>query len=613
MTAISDKYAQLGGPQSFLGNAVSPELPAAGGGSKQEFQHGTIYFHQRTGAFEVHGAIRARFLALGSEGSAFGYPTSDETVAQDGVGRFNNFENASIFWHPDTDAHEIHGPIRERWRAMGSERATLGYPTTNEQTTTDGIGRYNHFQKGSIYWSPTTGAHEVFGLIRARWAALRWEQGLLGYPITTPFTEVRNRITFFVALFQKGMIEVNSDTQQVYVKRLAGTTPNYSIPVIAYRVSDTDGSRPCAITVDGVQQWINEANRVFSTAGIRFTYDGILRDLRDTEVNNLRGEGDSWWKSARDRLNQLAAQHRSVVVVHRADIGGGFSWWTYDFVAMSFFDSVHLNALSILAHELGHHFGLPHTFGRVFPNAREAEDYILSARPIDELDGDRTVIDDTPPDPYIENLHGDTAIQAIALDQHVFQIARKNIMSYWDHGGTGYLSPSQCDRIRQVVVERKNRYLNVSESWEMWQIDWRWCQKCQGLFFSNGQPGAGRCPAGGQHEKGTSGNYTLAHNQVGFVGQQDWRWCHKCHGLFFSGGQSTAGRCSAGGQHEKGVSGSYTLPHEQANFPGQSDWRWCHKCQGLFYAGGRIAIGRCPAGGQHERNVSGNYTLIHNP
>ena len=97
------------------------------------------------------------------------------------------------------------------------------------------------------------------------------------------------------------------------------------------------------------------------------------------------------------------------------------------------------------------------------------------------------------------------------------------------------------------------------------------------------------------------------------MGQQAWRWCHKCHGLFFSGGQSTAGRCSAGGQHEKGVSGSYTLPHEQANFPGQSDWRWCHKCQGLFYAGGRIAIGRCPAGGQHERNVSGNYTLIHNP
>ena len=148
------------------------------------------------------------------------------------------------------------------------------------------------------------------------------------------------------------------------------------------------------------------------------------------EVNNLRGEGDSWWKSARDRLNQLyMAQHRSVVVVHQADIGGGFSWWTYDFVAMSFFDSVHLNALSILAHEpatiLAYH---THSIG--YSNAREAEDYILSARPIDELDGDRTVIDDTPPDPYIENLHGDTAIQAIALDQHVFQQPGKNIMSY---------------------------------------------------------------------------------------------------------------------------------------------------------------------------------------
>ena len=271
-----------------------------------------------------------------------------------------------MFWHPDTDAYEVHGLIRERWRAMGAERPILGYPTTNESTTPDGIGRYNHFQKGSIYWTPTTGAHEVFGVVRARWAALRWERGLLGYPITTPFTETRNRITFLVALFQKGKIEVNSDTQQVYVKRFAGATPNYSIPIVAYRVSDDDGSRPCAITVDGVQQWIDEANRVYAAAGIRFTYDGILRELRDTEVNNLTDEGNPWWQSARDRLNQLAAQHRSIVVVHRAEVGGGFSWWTYDFVAMSFFDAINPNALSILAHELGHHFGLHPRLGRYF-------------------------------------------------------------------------------------------------------------------------------------------------------------------------------------------------------------------------------------------------------
>lgn len=154
MTAISDKYAQLGGTASFLGAQISAEIPAANGGRKQEFQNGTIYWHSNTGAFEVHGAISARWLALGGEGSVFGYPTSDETTAHDGVGKFNNFENASVFWHPSTGAFEVHGSIRDRWRTIGAETSILGYPTTNESTTPDGIGRFNHFQNGRFIGLP---------------------------------------------------------------------------------------------------------------------------------------------------------------------------------------------------------------------------------------------------------------------------------------------------------------------------------------------------------------------------------------------------------------------------------------------------------------------------
>lgn len=449
----------------FWALVVTAEIPATNGGLKQEFQNGTIYWHSRTGAFEVHGTIRTCWLALGGEGSAFGYPISDETAARDGVGRFNNFENTSVFWHPSTGAFEVHGLIRKRWRAIGAETSMLGYPTTNESTPPDGAGRYNHFQNGSIYWTPATGAHEVYGPVRERWAELRWERGLLGYPISTPYTEVRSRTTFLIAPFQNGKIEVNSETQQVYVEKFASaSSPNYTIPIVAYRVSDNDGGRPCAITADGVRQWVDEANRVYAAAGVRFTYDGALLELRDTEVNNLTGEGDPFWQSARNRLNQLAAQHRSVVVAHRfgpgtSSIGGGFSWWTYDFVAMSFFDP---NALGVLPHELGHHFGLPHTHGRDFQTVREATDYVLSARPIEDLDGDRSLIDDTLPDPYIVQLRTATSIQAITLGGQALSFARKNIMSYWDHGGTGDLSHSQIDRVRQLVLERRSRYLNVT-------------------------------------------------------------------------------------------------------------------------------------------------------
>lgn len=75
-------------------------------------------------------------------------------------------------------------PISDKYTALGGAGGFLGNPTITEQTAPDGVGKYRHYQGGSIYWSPSTGAHEVHGLIRGRWAELGWEQGYLGYPMT---------------------------------------------------------------------------------------------------------------------------------------------------------------------------------------------------------------------------------------------------------------------------------------------------------------------------------------------------------------------------------------------------------------------------------------------
>jgi hypothetical protein len=84
-------------------------------------------------------------------------------------------------------------------------------------------------------------------------------------------------------------------------------------------------------------------------------------------------------------------------------------------------------------------------------------------------------------------------------------------------------------------------------------------------------------------------------------GQKDWRWRNKCQGMFYSANLST-GYCPALGGHAYGTSGEYRLKTTPPLTTGQGEWGWCQKCQGLFYAGtqGFTAAGICPAGNQHD-------------
>lgn len=83
---------------------------------------------------------------------------------------------------PDSPAFEVHGDIRAKYDALGGANG-LGLPLTDETTTPDGIGRFNHFERGSIYWTPRTGPMVVRGAVRDRWATSGWERGPLGYPV----------------------------------------------------------------------------------------------------------------------------------------------------------------------------------------------------------------------------------------------------------------------------------------------------------------------------------------------------------------------------------------------------------------------------------------------
>ncbi|MBF0359722.1 MAG: hypothetical protein HQK49_01865 [Oligoflexia bacterium] len=155
-------------------------------------------------AYVVYGLIKQKYDQLESVSGALGYPQSDELDTVDKKGRYNSFEFGEIYWNAERGTFEVHGDIFLKWKKLGGVKSFLGWPTTNETSTPDKIGRYNHFQNGSIYWHPCAGAFEVHGLIRDLWAKGGWEKGYLGYPLSDESVapDTKGRFT----RFQKGYI-----------------------------------------------------------------------------------------------------------------------------------------------------------------------------------------------------------------------------------------------------------------------------------------------------------------------------------------------------------------------------------------------------------------------
>jgi hypothetical protein len=170
-------------------------------GAVQQYQNATVYCAFEGQPFEVHGAIRDKYNYVGGPDGFLGFPITNETGTPDAKGRFNHFVSGSIYFHPSIGAaFEVHGAIRAKWASLGYEG--FGYPFTDETGTPDGIGRFNHFRtfmpngsiaESSIYWTSDIGAHEIYGAIRLAWAAIGWETSFLGYPVSGEYASAGGR------------------------------------------------------------------------------------------------------------------------------------------------------------------------------------------------------------------------------------------------------------------------------------------------------------------------------------------------------------------------------------------------------------------------------------
>ncbi|GAB3708637.1 hypothetical protein GCM10028815_22490 [Mariniluteicoccus flavus] len=188
--AVKEKWGSLGWEAGFLGYPTSNEECWISNGCFQRFQGGLIYWSLPSGAHFVRGAIFDEWGRNGWEGGSLGFPTSDEQCFIRN-GCFQDFQGGHIYWSQASGAHFIRGAIFDHWGRNGWEAGHLGYPTSGEFCGLRAGGCGQHFQNGSIYWSPKSGAHFVKGSIKAKWAEYGWENEY-GYPLSDEICGMKN-------------------------------------------------------------------------------------------------------------------------------------------------------------------------------------------------------------------------------------------------------------------------------------------------------------------------------------------------------------------------------------------------------------------------------------
>jgi uncharacterized protein with LGFP repeats len=191
---LDQKWQDVGGAGSYLGQPREPEYVNPDRvGRRRVYAGGSIYWTSGTRAHVIRGPIRDRWGQLGYENGPLGYPSTDELPTPGLKGVYNHFRRGgaenSIYWTSALGAHDVQGAIRDRWRSLGWESGIMGFPSTGENGTADGRGRYNHFARdgrttnGSIFFTGQKGAWAIHGAIRDKWIASSAERGVLGFPI----------------------------------------------------------------------------------------------------------------------------------------------------------------------------------------------------------------------------------------------------------------------------------------------------------------------------------------------------------------------------------------------------------------------------------------------
>jgi uncharacterized protein with LGFP repeats len=153
---IGKRYADLGAETSTLGNPTSFEsCGLKNGGCTQTFTNGSILWSASSGAWESYGPIREYWMLNGGVNGFLAYPTGRVSCGLKNGGCAQVYQNGRIYWSASTNAQSMHGAILNKYLSLGAENSALGYPISSE-TTLNGITSQK-FEHGTLYWTAKRG------------------------------------------------------------------------------------------------------------------------------------------------------------------------------------------------------------------------------------------------------------------------------------------------------------------------------------------------------------------------------------------------------------------------------------------------------------------------
>ena len=139
-------------------HAESPTMrrTAGKGGWFLRYEKGWVYYNPKLNqAFAIWGETIKKYEAAQYETGWLGFPATDPKNTPNRTGTYQHFDGGSIYYSPNTGYHYVGGAFKNYWAGKGYENsAELGFPKTDEiEIFIDGYTRYQQFEKGTLFFA----------------------------------------------------------------------------------------------------------------------------------------------------------------------------------------------------------------------------------------------------------------------------------------------------------------------------------------------------------------------------------------------------------------------------------------------------------------------------